>query len=277
MINYTLVNDQYPAIEFDKKIPIKKNGVSASFGDWTCRPNQLWNICFPGISKFVVKRAGKNQALHFLHYIVTDGFDVQALFTVNNGHRKTDINNFSSKNYRRLIDPNDPRPLLISNFTAERRPYQGATNSNTFHGSGNFDYMVKNMLLQQGPEAVNDALQHPWIVLDPGIINTIGGSVIMGELICDENGKPVGLKIRFTRFLFKNKGRYSPVQSIIDEQSERIETFQEEITDLSKHHPRTMESTEYEEYAEVFRERCQPLKLSNREKKALVNGQKLKV
>jgi len=272
-----VVNVKYPGVDIGKTFPENQNGLSASFVDWTCRANQLWNIFFPGISAFVKKKEERKQHLHFLHYIVTDGWDIQGLFTVNHDHRKHNINNFSSSNYRRLITPQNPRPLLISDFTAERRPYQGATNSNTFHGSGNFDFMIQNMMLQQGPEAVSDSLQHPWIVLDPGIINAIGGSVVMGELICDQNNKPVGLRIRFTRFLFRNKGRYTPVQFIIDEQSERIQTFQDDLVEMSKHHPRTMDSAEYLKYADVFRECSEPLKLSNRDKKALINGQKLKV
>jgi pyridoxine 5'-phosphate synthase PdxJ len=82
---------------------------------------------------------------------------------------------------------------------------------NTFHGKGNFDYMIQKVLLQQGHQALHDALRHPLICIDPGNIN--GGCVICGELVRTWTGK-YRLHIKFTRFLFRNNDRYTLIEDI---------------------------------------------------------------
>ena len=138
--------------------------------------------------------------------------------------------------------------------------------------------MVEKLYLQRGPEAVKDALRHPWICLDTGQINAIAGSVVQGSLISDENGQPRGLEVRFTRFLFENKGRYTPVDDIIEQQTQRIdEPFREDILQLSINHGRTMDPAAYERHCQLFNNVCEPMAAANRTKKALKNRQKLKV
>ncbi len=243
-----------------------------------CIPVELWNLLFPGVDDWVASRSKRGQKLHFVHYAVTDGWDFSALFTVEQFHRRFNVHGYSSSNYRSLVNPDTLKPLKICDFTADRKPYQGASNSNTFHGKGNFDYMVEHVLLQRGPEAVKDALRHPWIVLDPGIINAIGGCVVKGELIVGEDGRPLGVDYVFTRFLFPNKGRYTPIQPIVDIQSTRVQSaFKKELLELAEHHGRTMDAAAYEKHCDVFSKLKEPMAESNREIEALMNGQKLKV
>ena len=239
-------------------------------------PDMLWRLVLSGIDQFVTKRRNFGQQLHFQHYAATDGWNMQCLFTVDNARRSYNVNGFPASNYRSLINPKNPHPLKISDFTAIRQPFQGATNNNTFHGKGNLDYMIKHMFLQQGPAAVEDALQHPWIVIDPGIINAIGGGVVTGKVVRNEDGRIDGIDISFTRFLFGNRGRYSPVDHIITEQTERIAAFDEQIGQLAEFHPRTMNGAEYERHAEVYVESRPLLSESNLSRKALANRQKLK-
>ena len=138
--------------------------------------------------------------------------------------------------------------------------------------------MVEKLYLQRGPEAVKDALSHPWICLDTGQINAIAGSVVKANLMYADNGQPQGLEIQFTRFLFPNKGRYTPVDDIIEMQTQRItEPFRKEILELSKNHGRTMDPTAYAKHCQLFNNVCEPMAAKNRTKKALKNRQKLKV
>ena len=244
---------------------------------WTCQPGLLWNLLFPGIEAFVDERKNHGQSLRFLHYASTDGWSINCLFTVEQAHRRFNVNGFSTKNYRHLIDPKKPKPLKMSDFTVPRKPYQGSNNSGAFHGKGNIDYMVKNMYLQLGPEAVENALQHIWITIDTGIINPLGGCVVRGKLLRDLRGKPAGIEIKFTRFLFKNKGRYSIIEEIVEEQTEVIQEFQDSLAEMSENHSRTMDLEKYEKFTEVLRENYKDLTTSNRSQKALMNGLRLKV
>ena len=259
--------------------PLAKNDrLSFALTKWTPIPDQLWHLIFPGIFHCVDKRNSRNQSIHFQHFCQTDGWAINCLFTVHQSHRRYHVNGFSTANYRHLIDPQNPKPLKVSQLTSERKPFQGATNNNTFHGRANFDYMVENLYLQRGPEAVKDALSHPWICLDTGQINVIAGSVVQGQLTFDSNGQPLGLEVQFTRFLFENKGRYTPVDDIIELQTQRIdEPFRPQILELAKNHGRTMDPTAYKKHCDLFNNVCEPMAAANRTKKALKNRQKLKV
>jgi hypothetical protein len=261
-----------------ENLPWKQSGkgLCTSMQAWTSCPDGLWDLLFPGIKKFVGKRDENGQHLRFSHYAVTDGWSLKCTFTVEQEHRRWNVNGYSSSNYRRLIDRQNPKPLRISDFTATRKAYQGATNNNTFHGKGNFDYMIQKMLLQQGPQAVRDALRHPWICIDPGNINVIGGGVICGKLVRTWAGE-YQLHIKFTRFLFRNKDRYTLIEDIVGEQMAKTEDFIEDIIDLSKHHPRTMDVNEYDTHVDFFNFNYNQFTEANRSLKSLMNGQKLKV
>jgi hypothetical protein len=254
----------------------KDGGLSTKIHEWTCRPAELWGLFFPGIEKFVEERKVSGQRLRFMHYCTSDGWSIQGLFTVEQEHRKNSLNGFNCRNYRRLINTSEPKPLQISDFTTTREAFSGA-NNRAFHGSGNIEHMVKNHFLRLGPGALQDALKHIWIVIDLGIINAIGGCAVTGSPVFNSAGEQDGFELKFTRFLFKTKSRYSPVRETIGRQLERAKLFQNDYDRLSGSHGRTLDIQKYEDHCKIVEEIYKPLSLSNRARKKMMDSQKLKV
>jgi hypothetical protein len=138
--------------------------------------------------------------------------------------------------------------------------------------------MIKHRLLQLGPKALADAMKHIWIAIDPGVINAIGGCVIKAEPELDTNNAHKGFNLKFTRFLFKNKGRYSGIEETVNEICEDVSAaHQHQFAELSLNHGRTMDKQQYDNYATIFQKNYTAVSKTERKIKKLASSQKLKV
>jgi hypothetical protein len=80
------------------------------------------------------------------------------------------------------------------------------------------------------------------------------------------------LAVKFTRFLFRNKDRYTLIEDIVGEQMAKTEEFIENIIDLSKHHPRATVINEYDEHVDFLNINYNQFTEANRSLKSLMNG-----